>query len=1544
MRFALLVLGVWLLGATSLWAQPASDTTTSRGQYLSQLETFMTAGKQQAVEEVYREFAKSMQSGLFTEAEVATIQLQTDEMRKRRLGASPYFKEYLKTIMQIKTAEASGANFGQWHRIAELMLRDEVNYKPNNYLNFIEFSSAFFEYSTLRYSPASISWFVSKKEAQWIYQDEPILKFSQVDLTASRKQDTIQIAQTGGMFRPNTGIWQGEGGRVDWRGTDLGKAVYADLVEYTVETKSSLYEAPSARLHFPLYFGNRIIEGSFAHKLTADTSRSTYPRFESKEGGLVLNDVGEGIRLRGGLRIEGSTVYTTGTREQPSQMLMYGRNLKPYFRAEGRIIAVRNQNRVVGNGLDVSVYVGTDSIYHPSANLLLDIKDREIQLSRGQGGADRNDFYHSLHHVNIDADNINIYPDQDSIVIGKPARGFAVKGDVAFESLNFFDEIEYRRIQSIATANPIAIMKATSDRENTRFMNAQLLATRINSKFTVDNIRTLLYDLVSKGFINYDSETQIIEIKDKVVQYVEADQNNKDYDLLRILSQTDDINARMDLVSGHTLLEGVRNIEFSRKHRVAARPLGSQFLLKGDRNLDFDGRVFAGYTRLEGNSFHFDYQPFSMRLDSARYFDLFEPIDSFDAQKMRQAISIGSRIEHIQGVLLIDAPGNKSGREDIPLFPSLQSKQFSYVFYDRNDTQKGAYTRDSFYFRLEPFSFNKLNSYETTDIRFRGSLFSANIFPVFNETIVLRSEDKSLGFLSKTPTAGFPAYGGKGVYVGSLDLSNQGLLGEGGLKYLGASINSEDFIFMPRQTLASARKFDLEEVRKGIEVPQVRGVDVKIDWRPYQDSMYIRSEKEAFSLFKSGEHSFDGTLILTPGGLKGNGALSWPQATMQSKLFDFGAFSSNADTMSIKINALEGDNRIALGTENINGQVDFDKSKGVFDANEEDMNIDLSYNQYNVLMDGFTWDMKGEIIEFNTAEDDPGVFTSTLKDQSELSFQGAKATYNLRNSMLQVKGVPYVFAADAFIYPDSQAVEIGPAAKMTTLENARIVADTTNKNHVINRATVNITGRRTYTASGFYEYNVGGREQEFELQDIKGQPVGKGALSEKVSVTRAAGEISANDTFYIDHKTRFQGTISLSAESPTLQFDGYARLEADKLPSPYWFRVVSPGDKKNLFIAYDTPQSQDDEPLQTGFYLSKDNAVVYPRVMMPLNFRKDRPILPVKGTFTYDETRDEFIFGDSSKLVRNELKGNRLIFRNRDGSLEGEGRFQLGQELKYASFEATGLIKGAFPPPQVEKPESSGDMMLLADDTTSLTQPQAEAPPLPPVTVDWLAGIKFNVPDNLLDIIMVDIKSAAFQTRVITYLTDLDFYRRAMTEFFPEGKDRQDALDGLSLGFLDLPKRMVPYTFLFSRLKMRWDQSYQSFVSTEKDNGIISINGASVGKMLESYVELKMPSSSLDLEEEEEEEEGAPKASFSGDDRLYVYLKSPSELFYFFGYKQGILNVTSNNPSFMEALNGLKEKDRIIKMPDGETYEIQPVEVSTASEFLRRAQAAQRPR
>ncbi|MEM9990762.1 MAG: hypothetical protein AAF738_03305, partial [Bacteroidota bacterium] len=1103
--------------------------------------------------------------------------------------------------------------------------------------------------------------------------------------------------------------------------------------------------------------------------------------------------------------------------------------------------------------------------------------------------------------VTIDVENINAYLAQDSVVIGQNiliSRAANNDRRATFESLNYFDENDYNRIQNLANVNPVAVIAATAKHENTTALDANFIAQRINPKYSEENIQSLLFDLMERGFVSYNQDSKVINVKDKAFHYADANRKQVDFDGLRIQSQTDSINAVLNLSTNAMKTGGISYIEFSPTQRVALKPKEGIVTMNENRNMLFDGQLYAGFSIMEGRGFDFNYNRFQIEMDSIDFFELYVPTGRMLNRNKPEAISIGSRIENLKGVLLIDAPSNKSGVQDIEIFPSFQSKENSFVYYEDKEIQNGVYKRDSFFFQLDKFSFNKLDKLTVRDVKFGGLLHSAYIFPTFRDELVVR-DDNSLGFVHSIPGDNYPLYLDKGWYAGKIDLSNAGLLGRGEVEYLKAKVQSEDIVFKPKQMTATAKAFDIAEDRDGTtQWPQAKGIEVSIDWQPYQDSMYVRTKEELFALFQDNDHTLDGTLVLSPGGLKGIGTLDWSQATMRSPLFAFGAFSANADTTNLSIKAGEGE-EIALKTSNVNGSIDFDAKQGAFAANDEFLITALPYNQYETSMNEFEWDIEAEKVQFNTAAGKLGAFLSVHPDQDSLTFNGEDALYDLSSNELFIEGVPFIQAADAYIYPDSGLVTIRPNAVMDTLYDAKIVANVINKNHVINKATVAVLGNREYYASGFYEYNIGTREQEVKFSDIQGKPVGKGALSEKESITRARGTIAPEDTFYIDTKTKFQGEINLSAESKALFFDGFARMDTEKLPSNHWFRVRCEGVKEDLAIRYENPKNLDAEPLRTGFFLSKETARIYPSIMAPLYFRKDRALLPVTGYMKYDRKKDYFVFADSVKTVRpNALRGNRIIFKNTTRKIEAEGKFDIGSGLKYVNVEAAGTME---------------TQLKAAEDTTAFMDYEIEA--------RFMAAIDLIVPEKVLEVMIKDLESYAVESRPMNYMTGTEFYKKALSELFPLGKDVNSAIEGLESGTLELPTKVNKHTFTFSNLPMRWDADYQSFVTTGNKIGLASIKGKLFNYTYKGYVEFKMPTNE--------------------DDRLYIYLESPGGSFYYFGFKQGILSLTSSNEDFLKEVEGLKSKELVRKMDDGETYEIQLVAPSVANMFVNRAKAAQ---
>lgn len=193
------------------------------------------------------------------------------------------------------------------------------------------------------------------------------------------------------------------------------------------------------------------------------------------------------------------------------------------------------------------------------------------------------------------------------------------------------------------------------------------------------------------------------------------------------------------------------------------------------------------------------------------------------------------------------------------------------------------------------------------------------------------------------------------------------------------------------------------------------------------------------------------------------------------------------------------------------------------------------------------------------------------------------------------------------------------------------------------------------------------------------------------------------------------------------------------------------------------------------------------------------------------------------------------------------------------------------------------------------------------INVEFMLGVKLIVLDRFMKIMMNDIEVMSFDVKFIVYFMELDFYWEVLMNLFLEGMEVREVLVILGNGILDILKKINFYIFLFFKILMKWDVEYQFFVFKEEKIGVVFVVGEFFNKMLEVYVEYKMLSNE--------------------DDCLYIYIKLLSELFYFFGFKQGIMSIIFNNFEFMDVLGGMKSKELIIKMDDGNIYEIQVVDV-----------------
>ena len=1070
-----------LLLALPLAAQQLIDFDPEEGPeaYALVLEEFMVGSGNKAAKEAYANFNGLYFGGGFSEEQQVRIAATSVRLAGQRIAATGGFTDYLTALEGLTgTAEEPNELFEQFHDALDQLLA-EPQVSNGTILKVFNTTANFLLDGTFVPKTSDNGWRVVGGKPQFFYDGGVQLRIDTVrQFRAYGRKDTLNIQETQLTVDLATKRITGRGGRTDWQRAGMPAEVFAILVRYQVDPSRMLYTSDSAQLQYPAYFDDKILIGTFTDKVqpAGPNPDSEYPQFMSDDGYVEIKNIGKNITLFGNFELRGSTVYAIGVegRKARVRLRLQGSATDRSIEGLSQQFVVRQGQTIGGRNVRTVVRIGEDSLFHPSVTMHVKIPERVVGLRRSDEDANRSPFYHSKNEMAIYSDFLDIHLEGDSAVIGKPSVSFQEKDDVIFESGDYYSDREYQYMQDIAATNPLERLYAYRQNMNGGLddLHADDLAKSFRPEFTAEDIQPLLFELQTRGFLLYDTETKQVLLKPKLVKYVEAFREERDYDRLRIVSRTTGTNGTMDLVTGQIRVDAVRPLEFSREKRIAIKPAGDQLVINNNRDLDFSGTIYAGGMILNGKNFHYRYEPNYIELDSVRYVDIFLPADAEDAETSGERQSVASRIEHVTGYLLIDAPKNKSGTENLPYFPSLQSKDTSYIYYDRADTS-AQYGRNDFYVALAPFSINGSDSLEARDLALVGTVSSGGIFPDFEQTLTLQ-EDGSLGFTGVTPEHGRSTYEGRGSYEGEIALSNAGLTGQGKLNYLEANIESDDIKFGLTGTTATARNFALEESSKdGRVVPQVSATDVEFRLIPYGDSLVVNAAEDAkFDLFKAGEHTLDGTLVLTPEALQANGTLDWADASMTSDDMNFTLFGATADTATVGIKALEGGDRLALKTSDVKASFDFERQTASFENNSDDLATEMPYNQFRTSISDFDWDMATGMVAFRSQ---PGKdrFTSTHPDQDSLSFIGGTATYDVNTNLLEVQDVPYIEVADARVYPGDGVVSVGGGAEIQELTDARIVADTSNEYHVMKRATVNILGRKEYTASGFYEYNVG---------------------------------------------------------------------------------------------------------------------------------------------------------------------------------------------------------------------------------------------------------------------------------------------------------------------------------------------------------------------------------------------------------------------------------------------------------------------------------------
>jgi len=1433
--------------------------SSDSSMFFQEMEEFLTYSRKQDGELVMDQFSWIWFDGKFSDKQREGVYKVCNLMLKKRKKAFPDFKNYLFSVSQFVNSEhQTEESFASWQKILVKLINGKSKKRFTDYLKSC--NSLFSE--NLLYKSASNSWAANNSNYTFGYDSLPTIEFEALTLTCYSKGDSSVIYNTKGIYYPTESKWVGVGGKVTWERAGFpADSVYADINEYTISTKSPRYIIKNVTFYDYYYFENAH-QGVLEEKVLANVKpeKATYPRFNSYDATIQISDVAKGVDYIGGFSLNGRKVIGRGSKNQDAYLLFY-RDDFPFLKMASKTFVIKPE-RIVAQIASATFYIKSDSIYHPGVAFKFFIKDRAVSLIRDNKGIKITPYFNSYHQVDMDFESLNWKIDSPMIEFRNMQGGTRTRA--TFISSNYYRKRDYLKLMAGQSKHPLYTIFKLANKLDTNYITNDDMASF--TLLSYSSIETMLLDLSNKGFINYNYDAKYFIVKPKLTAWVKASGGNVDYDVIGFLSNVKgQSNATLSLLDYDLKIRGVNSVNVSDSQEVIIYPSHREITLKKNRDFDFSGVIQAGRFDIMGSNFSFKYDEFKVdmpNVDSLRIYAETGGIDKNGEPIIRPVKTV---VEKISGDLLIDKPNNKSGVKPADDYPILNSYRDSYVFYDKKSIQGGVYKKDDFYFHVEPFTIDSLDNFDNDQLKFKGTMLSAGIFPDFDETLTLQP-DHSLGFVRETPKGGYPMYGGKGTFHDTISLSNEGLRGRGKLEYIASTTYSNDFIYFPDSMNAIAQNFNVKENPVEVEFPPVEGVDVMTRWYPSKDVMIHKERSKPIAMYDMKSYMHGQTMI-RPDGLSGAGIFEFEKAELESNRikFKFKDFQSDTADFRLKDDGNTDKEALAFSTVNVNAYVTFDGRYGQFRSNGGGSYIKFDPMQYICYMEEFKWFMDNEDIELSAGEgketDASGVkldgaqFISVHPEQDSLSFFSSKAKYDLKSKVIYAKGVKYLNVADAMLYPDSGDVTIDKKAKMRTLNNSRVVASFITQNHNIYNSTINVFGKKKYAGSGYIDYvDEIEKTQTIYLENIGVDTTGQ---------TYASAQLKDTANFTLSPSYEFYGKVKLYANNEYLTFDGYSRIfhECDLL-SRNWFSFESEINPSEIYIPIDsTTKDIAGNPLIASVFLSPDSLGIYTAYINNKKKYSHIPVLAAEGYLFYDKEKEEYKISNKDKLQEMSFGGNYLSLNTKNCKVSGEGTIELGNETGQVEIHTAGVI----------------EHNQLDDE----------------VIFDMVTTIDFFFNDDALKKMTKQLQEAS---SLDPAKLDRPTFEKGLRELVgPVEGDKLIAQANLNGEFKKVPKSLEK-TIVFNDLKMRWNDDSKSYKSFGK-LGISNIKNKQINKYVIGKVELVKKRSG---------------------DILTIYIEVDKNNWYFFTYTRGIMQAISSNADFNSAITETKPDKRKSKAAKGQ--------------------------
>ncbi|MDD4646053.1 MAG: hypothetical protein PHY99_08700, partial [Bacteroidales bacterium] len=515
--------------------------------FIQEARAFFGEGQPERSRAILLKYEHAQNKGLLEENQWIDLAKKANTIEK--LGAQPFpdFFSLLESYLEIATHVKNQSDYFTWSAQLDKLLTDDKR-SLNLARSFLNFSLAFSQKGIL-YKSAACQWKVSSGQNEFGKDSLFYVVISGSDLVASVSGDSTVIFATRGKYYPESHSFFGQGGRITWEKLKIqADQVYVNLNKYSLNLSKSVYSIDSVNLIDKRYFTEPLI-GQVENKILPGVGADVagYPRFTSYELRNRIKNIYPGMDYEGGFSLQGLKVIGTGLPSQKGILTIY-RNDKPVMRlACAHFTFKPDQSR--GINAEASIYLETDSIYHPGLSFQYNSNLKEISLIRDGQGLSPSRYLNYYHGYDLDAGWIRWRMDDSFMTIsGLPG---STEKRASFESSDFFNMDRFNEILIADKVHPVSAVKQCADHYYSRDYTLADLSSFMGKPQHL--VEEMLLKLSFYGFVRYNTDNQLISVQERAYDFLKKNAGLQDYDIIRFESvqPPEDENALLDLNTNH---------------------------------------------------------------------------------------------------------------------------------------------------------------------------------------------------------------------------------------------------------------------------------------------------------------------------------------------------------------------------------------------------------------------------------------------------------------------------------------------------------------------------------------------------------------------------------------------------------------------------------------------------------------------------------------------------------------------------------------------------------------------------------------------------------------------------------------------------------------------------------------------------------------------------------------------------------------------------------------------------------------------------------